>query len=96
MGRNHNTAEQQEQAKERRREYMREYKRKQYETKRKEISEANKIHYLKTKKNLSTDEIDQFQVCKSEFGKILCLCKKINIDHPSELKSFLTNYLNQL
>lgn len=97
MGRKPNTPEQNEASRERRRVYMREYKRKQYADSKNDISEVNKMQYLKSKlKDDDTiiNELECVSVCKSDFGKILCLFKKIDSQHPGELKTFLQNYIS--
>jgi hypothetical protein len=93
MGRKLNTEEENITSKEKRKIYMREYKRKQYKSKREEITEANKIYYLTKSTDLCLDEINKFTVSKSDFSKALCILRKLDERHPEELKSFLLDFV---
>jgi hypothetical protein len=91
------TEEQIQQSKERRRTYMREYKRNQYKTNGHEISENNKKYYIaKTGKGITLEEINRFSVMATDFAKVTCLLRKIQLCHPDVLKDFLQEYIETL
>jgi len=90
------TPEEIEEAKIKRRTYMREYKRKYYSKNRDKLSEYNKVYYLANNSDIPKDKLTQFTVMKSDFAKILALLEKIKEKNPDELKTFLNSYIEDI
>lgn len=89
MGRKKLTDEQKQDALERRREYMREYKRRTYKDKKRDLSELNKKYYLVRSKDITLDEVNNFTSCGVEFGKIQVTLNTLFQSHPDDVKEFL-------
>ena len=83
--------------KEKRRIYMREYKRKQYETNREQSNDNQKVYYhMKHNPNIDLDDLKSITVMKSEFIKLICNLSKIKENHPIVLKEFLEKYVEDI
>ena len=90
------TEEQIAESKERRREYMRNYKREQYKRD-KTLTEKAKMYYTAKKcTDVTLDEVKKFPCMKSDFAKILNHCRKIQKSHPEDLKTFLLQVLEDI
>jgi hypothetical protein len=86
-----------EEKKEHRRAYMREYKRKQYADDKKTIQDNNKKYYLaKCNSEVTLDEINTFPVMQLEFTKALICLRFIQKEHPDILKTYLQTYIDDL
>ena len=88
------TQEQIDLAKEKRKLYMREYKRAQYEKNKTDTNTKQKIYYhIKNNPDVNMEQIKQFNVMIPEFTKIICTLHKIKENHPDVLKEYLQNYI---
>ena len=82
------TEEEIQEAKEKRRAYMRDYKRKQYAKDKDNINCKQKIYYhKKTNPGLKTEALKTFTVMQHEFTKVYC-----NMEYPDVLKEYLQSY----
>ena len=90
------TAQQIQEAKEKRTTYMREYKRKQYNDNLSTCREDQRLLYHCKKSNIPMKELKQFTVMKSEFTKVLCNMQKIKEQYPEQLREYLKQYLQDL
>ena len=83
--------------KEKRRTYMREYKRRQYELNREQSNTNQKIYYhIKNNPNVDLEEFKNISVMRAEFVKVICNLQKIKEQHPNVLKEYLTKYLEDI
>ena len=91
------TEEEIQEAKEKRRAYMRDYKRKQYAKDKDNINCKQKIYYhKKTNPGLKTEALKTFTVMQHEFTKVYCNMEKIRSEHPDTLKEYLQSYVAEL
>jgi hypothetical protein len=71
--------------------YMREYKRKQYQTKSEDIKNKNKAYYYKYKHNLSNEDMKKYDIHLPLIARI-----RKNLDELKETKpEFVQDILNQ-
>jgi hypothetical protein len=75
--------------KEKRKIYMREYKRREYKEKHDEMKEIQRLYYHNNKNKESTNP-------NIEFVKVLSHLNRIKTIKPDELKTFMTDYINTL
>ena len=93
MSTKHKTPEQIEEAKLKRRAYMREYKHNSYDREREKVLNYQRYHhFIKTHPEVNKADLDQFPVMKGEFIKLLCQIRKIQTSHPEELQNFLNTW----
>ncbi len=91
------TAEEIQLAKEKRRMYMREYKRKQYADNKFQTNMKQKLYYhQKHNPNVNLNDLKQITVMRAEFIKVLCNLQKIKEHHPDMLKEYLIKYIQDL
>jgi predicted metal-dependent hydrolase len=91
------TEEQIEQSKQKRRDYMRDYKRKQYEQDREQTNINQKLYYYQKKfPHICFENIKPLNVMQAEFSKVQIDLQKIKDEHPNVLKEYLTDYLKTL
>ena len=85
--------------KEARRQYMREYKRKYYAKNKEFLRQYQCMYYHNnnnTNAHTSLAELNQFTVMPGEFAKITRSMDKIKEKHPTELRQYLTTYLDSM
>ena len=88
------TPEEIEIQKEKRRVYMRNYKRKQYAEHHEQMKETQRLYYhTKINKKLNPEPIQKFPLMSVEFTKALYNLNKIKDIYPEELLKFMTDYL---
>jgi len=85
------TPEQLLEAKERRKVYMREYKRQEYANKNELMKSKQRIYYHTKNSNM---DIPMFDIMPLEFTKLTVCLNKIKSEHPDELKEYLNTYAN--
>jgi len=91
------TAEEIQLAKEKRRTYMREYKRKQYANNQEQSKLSQKIYYHnRLNPDLNLNHAAQFTVMEPEFFKVVCNLQKIKEHHPDVLREYLEKYLQDM
>ena len=80
--------------KEKRRVYMRNYKRKKYAENHEQMKEMQRLYYhIKINKRLHSEPILKFAVMSVEFTKALYNLNKIKDIYPEELLKFMTDYI---
>lgn len=90
MGNHNKTEEEKLEAKEKRKIYMREYKRRSYNKDKNSVIEYQRVrHFLKSNPNITKEDTESFSVMKADFMKLLCQIKKIQEVCPDELQEFL-------
>jgi ribonuclease BN (tRNA processing enzyme) len=84
--------------KEKRREYMREYKRKVYsdEKGKKTIRTSNNVAYLIRNKKITLEESKKYKINQLECCKAICLFNIMKESDPENLRAFLTEQLNSI
>ncbi len=81
--------------KEKRRIYMRNYKRKQYAEKREQMKETQRLYYhTNINKGINREQIQKFDIMPVEFTKALSNLNKIKGTCPEELRKFMSDYIN--
>ena len=85
-----------EEKRNKRRAYMREYRRKYCAKNKKALSDYNKVNYLVHKKGLNKDQVKDVTVMKADFAKIIVLFDKIKEEYPLELKDFVMTYVEDI
>jgi hypothetical protein len=72
--------------------YMREYKRKQYETNGELMRQKNKAYYCKYKYNLNSDDMKRYDVLLPLITKLTICLEELKIKNPTFLKEIVEKY----
>ena len=80
-----------------RKEYMREYKRKQYIANADKIKENNKMYYHKNKNNVSLEKMKEYKGnCFVSVSKIMNNMEILKNDDPPMFKKLINEYYNDI
>ena len=80
-----------------RKEYMREYKRKQYQQHGEKIKEDNRMYYYKNKNNVSLEKMKEYKCdCFGTVSKLLSCMEYLKQSQPEILDKIMQEYMKEL